>query len=579
MSNENNKIQVDIENLFKQNVNDLSAIKELYRKLKEVEEKISQIKYIDSTLAYKLKKEYEKLKRIILDENAQATLSNEIETVKTKLTNDIKLINSQLDNKTSKEETENLQVKLNNDIESINSQLDTNTSKITNLGYLNILDYGADNTGVTDCSSAINKALNDINENVKTIKFPQGYYTTSKITLPNKEIYIEGDNATIRSIDNDIIFEQNNHIFTSISGFIFKNCKVGIKLNMEDSKTMFNDFSIFNNRFLSIKSDNITSDGDYGIILIGAREGNINNCYFDNCNGIFRSHTVNTIIRDCNFKNGNIGVYDCGDNTAYSCGLDLESCQMIGVAKGVYICETDNFIINDCMIDYCDEPVIIESQDNGKITNSYISSRTMNPAIRLTANTDNVLNNGIRICKNNILTHYQNANVGGDCIEINYLKDGLIEGNYIHFYSRYGINILGNLLQTIFTNNVIAPRTPNAIASVGSSTDFGGSITNKFINNYFNIKAFDKIRNYSYSNNTNFRTKSTGRVTIESGQTSKTIQHNLAHSNIIFSLCPNKNIGVFGKIVGNDFIITLSQALEEDVEICYKLEHIYNDIV
>ena len=47
MSNEINKMQVDIENLFKQNANDLSAIKELYRKLKEVEEKISQIEYIN----------------------------------------------------------------------------------------------------------------------------------------------------------------------------------------------------------------------------------------------------------------------------------------------------------------------------------------------------------------------------------------------------------------------------------------------------------------------------------------------------------------------------------------------------
>ena len=48
MSNENNKMQVDIENLFKQNVNDLSSIKELYRKLKELEDKISQIKYVDN---------------------------------------------------------------------------------------------------------------------------------------------------------------------------------------------------------------------------------------------------------------------------------------------------------------------------------------------------------------------------------------------------------------------------------------------------------------------------------------------------------------------------------------------------
>ena len=71
MPKENNKMQVDIENLFKQNANDLSAIKELYRKLKEVEEKISQIEYINSALVDKLKKDYEKFKSEILNENTQ----------------------------------------------------------------------------------------------------------------------------------------------------------------------------------------------------------------------------------------------------------------------------------------------------------------------------------------------------------------------------------------------------------------------------------------------------------------------------------------------------------------------------
>ena len=90
-----NKHEIDIDTLFKQNVNDLSAIKELYRKLQEVEERISQNKYIDSTLAYKLKKEYEKLKKIILDENIQAKLYNDIET-----------INSQLDTKVNQSDLE-----------------------------------------------------------------------------------------------------------------------------------------------------------------------------------------------------------------------------------------------------------------------------------------------------------------------------------------------------------------------------------------------------------------------------------------------------------------------------------------
>ena len=87
MSYDINSQQVDIENLFKQNVNDLASIKELYRKLKEMEEKISQIKYIDSKLADKLKKDYEKLKRIILDENIQAKLTNDINEIKSRLEN------------------------------------------------------------------------------------------------------------------------------------------------------------------------------------------------------------------------------------------------------------------------------------------------------------------------------------------------------------------------------------------------------------------------------------------------------------------------------------------------------------
>ena len=65
MNNENNKMQVDIDNLFKQNVNDLSAIKELYRKLKEVEEKITQIEYINKVLNVKLRKEIESLNDLI----------------------------------------------------------------------------------------------------------------------------------------------------------------------------------------------------------------------------------------------------------------------------------------------------------------------------------------------------------------------------------------------------------------------------------------------------------------------------------------------------------------------------------
>ena len=65
MSYDINSQQVDIENLFKQNENDLSSIKELYKRLDDTEEKINQIKSINETLINKLRKEIESLKDLI----------------------------------------------------------------------------------------------------------------------------------------------------------------------------------------------------------------------------------------------------------------------------------------------------------------------------------------------------------------------------------------------------------------------------------------------------------------------------------------------------------------------------------
>ena len=92
-----NKHEVDIDNLFKQNELDLCSIKELYKKLKDLEKKISQIKYIDTNLADKLKEDYEKLKRIILDENIQAKLTNDINEIDTQIDN----IENELENNKS----------------------------------------------------------------------------------------------------------------------------------------------------------------------------------------------------------------------------------------------------------------------------------------------------------------------------------------------------------------------------------------------------------------------------------------------------------------------------------------------
>ena len=87
MSIDINKHEVDIDTLKKQNENDLLSIKELYKKIEEINKKITKIKYINTTLIVKLKKDYENLKRIILDENIQVQLTNDINDIKSRLEN------------------------------------------------------------------------------------------------------------------------------------------------------------------------------------------------------------------------------------------------------------------------------------------------------------------------------------------------------------------------------------------------------------------------------------------------------------------------------------------------------------
>ena len=217
MSNENNKMQVDIENLFKQNINDLSAIKELYRKLKDMENKILDIKYIDSPLANKLKKEYEKLKKIILDENAQAKLADEIEKINDNLTNVIETINLQLENIT------------------------------INLNRLN---------GESDYTQALTRAISSCTGNRKyIIRIPQGVICDITNVVINKP-HIRITGGTIRgtltiSIPDDIgYFEIDNVRFLgknpliinrlcdgNISKCFFEGSETAIYLNPIEGST------------------------------------------------------------------------------------------------------------------------------------------------------------------------------------------------------------------------------------------------------------------------------------------------------------------------------------------------------
>ena len=174
MTKENNKVDInkhemDFDTLKKQNVNDLLSIKEIYSKLEELGEKITQVKYIDNTLVKKLKKEYGNLKKIILDENIQVQLDNKIDE---------------------------FYVKLTNYINSINSQMDTNTNKVNEVYNRELNIFTLDNN--------LNTAFERITDKDITYFIPDGDYTINTINIKDDIKIKVSKNAIFRPISDDI---------------------------------------------------------------------------------------------------------------------------------------------------------------------------------------------------------------------------------------------------------------------------------------------------------------------------------------------------------------------------------------
>ena len=274
MPKENNKMQVDIDTLKKQNVNDLLSIKELYSKLEELGEKTSQIKYIDNTLVKKIKKEYEKLKKIILDENIQVQLDNKIDEFNIKLTNDIETINSQMDKNVN------------------NINLKSNTTQILNqINLCNILNK---------YKSINNWETSKVNKETDSFTYEDNYYKLS--TTSNKPRVI--------SLPIELSKNNNNNklCFNYKSN---KDCSLLILIEQNNSKNFYNRYVSVtvpssNEVETAFEYEFVQNNSDTRIVLRLEHKTNIEGyIMFDNFNII----PLNSSLYDKTIKSDDYTIY------------------------------------------------------------------------------------------------------------------------------------------------------------------------------------------------------------------------------------------------------------------------------
>ena len=251
MPKENNKMQVDIDTLKKQNVNDLLSIKELYSKLEELGEKITQIKYVDNTIVKKLKKEYENFKKLILDENLQLQF-------KTLLKENNKVI-------------DDFNVRLDNDINEINSQLDTMARKD---------DVAKISSGTPLFASSIS-GMTDTTKNY--VNTTDGYlYIYSGGTWNKTSVQYQSTGISEGSV-NGLKLDKNNNIFNNLT---FRS---GYALNSDGTEKSFTSFSTSDyfdiTDILSITLDNNMKGSVYPV----------QGCFYDS-NKTFISKINSTVL-------------------------------------------------------------------------------------------------------------------------------------------------------------------------------------------------------------------------------------------------------------------------------------------
>lgn len=373
----------------------------------------------------------------------------------------------------------------------------------------------------------------------------KGVYKTETISVPTVNLLIKGSFAKLIPVTpaTQICFNKTARGgFTEIRDLDFDGFYRGISIQMPTSETMYYDFLIVNCKFTDVQADG------WGIYLDGPREGNIDKCYFESSGGgigsgggIYRKFTVNTNIRDSVFKELRFGIYDDGQGSPYSAGNHVLGCVMLGVNFGITAARGDSYLIDGCMIDYCDAPIRIFSQDGAKIVNNYLSSRTASPVIDIKKDPADAFGNfGIKIYNNTVITHYTAGQVNG--IEIFDAQDSAIGDNYIQFFNYLGVRFKNCTFLTIEDNHFAprpgSPYTTYCVANLENDSN----TSNKIVNNSFQGNALNPTTmNVLARHNYGFVTQAAGIATLPSGATSVTVPHGMSVAPNIVLISPQAN--------------------------------------
>jgi hypothetical protein len=401
--------------------------------------------------------------------------------------------------------------------------------------------FGAIGDGEADDTEALQRAI----DSGYRVHIPEGKYKITSVTV-NGETMIDGagEGSVIISTEDGFVLANALKRKTFIGLSFDCNEGTAITATAQADTNGYNTLYISNCTF---KAEKYTEH--YAVKLHGENEANITDSTFFGCKGIEIDGSVNPNVASCVFRHSKIGIMyahtgGSHSDAAYTCGLRVNSTTMLGCEIGLKSVDTDNLQVDNCMIDYCDKPLILVGQGGAFISNSYISSRYDNPAIYACENNSdsgayggNGLNTNktekLTISNCSVLTHVNDyASSKVSAVVLKNCTHSIICDSHITWFTEDGIQ-LNDCEHTSLSELHIAcdSRMTNRsnVYAVNSYVD--GTQEDNSSNHYSAINTelkifyhFAKIRNVSNANG--FIDEARGTVVISSGKKTHTININ-----------------------------------------------------